>query len=823
MTEISLQKFAELVSGNLKGKPEQVVSEIITDSRSFVSSEKSVFFALKSKRNDGHKYIEDLYKRGMSNFVVSDYLNQFESLTKANFVIVENTMGALHTLAKHYRDSFNSEVLAVIGSNGKTIVKEWLYQLLHDDINIVRNPKSYNSQLGVPLSLCLLENKYNLGIIEAGISKPDEMSKLEKIVKPNTVIFTAFGEAHQENFKSLEIKASEKLQMCKHTETLIFSSDFSTISDLIQNNNDFNSKTLFTWSLKNKNADLFVEKILKSDTNSDITVIRNNTEIKYTIPFIDEASVKNSLSCLSYIISKKLLNDNILKRFSQLEPVEMRVEQKQGINNCVLINDSYNSDINSSLKIAVDLLINLSKHLNKTVILSDISQSGMSDDELYKTVSGIVKNKVSLFIGIGKNIKNYKHLFNENINSLFYSSTKDFLKEDLRKRFQNEVILLKGARSFKFEQISEALELKKHRTVLEVNLEALTHNFNYYKSLLPPETKTMVMVKALSYGSGTSEIAELLQHHQVDYLGVAIADEGVSLRKSGITTKIMVMNPDENSISDIIDYKLEPEIYSFSILDTFLNKLDDYSGVKLPVHIKVDTGMKRLGFCDFEIDELLKKLQKTELLYVKSVFSHLAASDEAQHDDFTKQQILTFSEISNKFTNALDYHFIRHISNTSGIERFPQATFDMVRIGIGLYGFNGADDGKLMNVSTLKTRITQVKTVLKGETVGYGRKWTAKRKSKIAIIPIGYADGLSRQLSNEVGEVLINGQKALIIGNVCMDMCMIDITDLHAKEDDEVIIFGDEYPASEIAKKLNTISYEIITGVSERVKRVYLG
>ena len=822
MTEISLQKLAELVSGKLTGKPNQVVSEIITDSRSFVSSEKSVFFALKSKRNDGHKYIEDLYKRGMSNFVVSNYLNKFNNLEDANFVVVENTMDALHILAKSYRDYFKSEVLAVIGSNGKTIVKEWLYQLLHDDINIVRSPKSYNSQLGVPLSLCLLENKYNLGIIEAGISKSGEMMKLEKIVKPNTVIFTAFGEAHQENFKSLEIKASEKLQMCKDTETLIFSSDFPIVADLIQKNKDYNTKTLFTWSLKNKNADLFVEKIVKSQTNSHLTLIHKNTRIKYTIPFIDEASVKNSLSCLSYVISKKLLNERILKRFSQLEPVEMRIEQKQGINNCVLINDSYNSDINS-LKIAVDLLTNLSKHLNKTVILSDISQSGMSDDELYKTVSENIENKVSRFIGIGENIKNYKHLFNQSIKLSFYTSSKDFLKEDFRKMFKNEVILLKGARSFQFEQISEALELKKHRTVLEVNLEALTHNFNYYKSLLPPETKTMVMVKALSYGSGTSEIAELLQHHQVDYLGVAIADEGVSLRKAGITTKIMVMNPDENSISDIIDYKLEPEIYSFNILNTFLKKLDDYSGVKLPVHIKVDTGMKRLGFCNFEIDKLLEKLQKTELLYVKSVFSHLAASDEAQYDNFTNRQIQNFTEISNKFTNALNYHFIRHISNTSGIERFPQAAFDMVRIGIGLYGFNGADNGKLMNVSTLKTRITQIKTVLKGETVGYGRKWKAKRNSKIAIIPIGYADGLSRQLSNEVGEVLINGQKASIIGNVCMDMCMIDITDIHAKEDDEVIIFGDDYPASKIAEKLNTISYEIITGVSERVKRVYLG
>ncbi|MCF6364888.1 MAG: bifunctional UDP-N-acetylmuramoyl-tripeptide:D-alanyl-D-alanine ligase/alanine racemase [Bacteroidales bacterium] len=823
MTEISLQKLAEVVSGKLIGKSEQVVSEIITDSRSFVSSEKSIFFALKSKRNDGHKYINDLYKRGMSNFVVSEYRNQFKELTNARFIIVDNTMDTLHKLAKYYRDTFNSEVLAVIGSNGKTIVKEWLYQLLHDEINIVRSPKSYNSQLGVPLSLCLLEKKYQTGIIEAGISEPDEMENLEKIIKPDTVIFTAFGEAHQENFKNLQEKAIEKLKMCKHAETVIFSPNFQIIADLIKKDKNFNNKNLFTWSLKNKAADLFVEKVAKSETNTNLTVVYKNKAIKYKIPFIDDASVKNSLSCLSYIISQNLLNDSILERFSHLEPIEMRIEQKQGINNCVLINDSYNSDINS-LKIAVDLLKNLSKHMDKTIILSDINQSGMSDKDLYETVSKIIKNNnINRFIGIGEKISAHKDFFNEKINSSFYTSTKDFLKDDFIKLFQNEVILLKGSRVFKFEKISEALELKKHRTVLEINLEALTHNFNYYKSLLPPGTKTMVMVKALSYGSGTSKISELLQYHQVDYLGVAIADEGVSLRKAGITTKIMVMNPDENSISDIIDYKLEPEIYSFNILETFLNKLKDYSGIKLPIHIKVDTGMMRLGFCDFEIDALLKKLQNTKLLFVKSVFSHLAASDEPQHDEFTNTQINKFKEICNNFSAGLNYKFIKHIANTSGIERFPNAVFDMVRIGIGLYGFNGADNANLMNVSTLKTRIIQIKTVLKNETVGYGRKWIAKRNSKIAVIPIGYADGLSRKFSNETGSVLINKQKAVIIGNVCMDMCMIDITDIDAKENDEVIIFGDDYPASEIAKKLNTISYEVITRVSERVKRIYLG
>lgn len=823
MQNISLQQLAKITNGKLFGNKEVRVSEIITDSRSFVSSNKAIFFALKSKRNNGHKYIKKLIESGIENFIVSELTNELTELKNINFILVDDTLVSLHKIAEYHRDTFNSEIISIVGSNGKTIVKEWLYQLLRKDFKIVRSPKSYNSQLGVPLSLCLLNNKFNLGIIEAGISQISEMEKLEKIIKPNTVIFTSLGDAHQENFPDIKTKVNEKLKISNNANTLIYSSDYEILSDVIKESYT-NSKTkFFTWSYKFKNANVFVKEVNTRDKYSEIKVRHNGKNISYKIPFIDEASIKNSLSCMAYILQKNLLTEKVKKRFAKLEAIEMRVEQKKGINNCILVNDFYNSDI-VSIKIATDLLKNISNGKKTTVILSDIMQSGISDKELFTEVAELViTNKINRFIGIGNRISEHKELFS-NISELeLYSTTEAFLKQNLRTKFNNEAILLKAARFFKFEKISEKLELKKHRTVLEINLEALVHNLNYYKSLIPAKTKTMAMVKALSYGSGTFEIANILQHHGVDYLGVAIADEGVKLRKAGITTRIMVMNPDENSISDIIDYQLEPEIYSFKILNSFLKKIKDFSTKKLPVHIKIDTGMKRLGFCDFEIEELANTLKDNNFIYAKSVFSHLVGTDETIHDDFTKNQISKFNNACKILSEKLDYKFTKHILNSSGIERFPNAVFDMVRIGIGLYGFSPNNNDKLQNVSTLKTRISQIKKVAKGETIGYSRKWTAKQDSTIAIIPIGYADGLNRQLSNEIGEVLINKQKTFIVGNICMDMCMIDITNINAKDDDEVIIFGDDYTANEIAKKLNTIPYEIITGISERVKRVYLG
>jgi alanine racemase len=823
MIEISFNKLSEVLQGKISLKTNLVISEILTDSRSIVSSTEAVFFALKSSRNDGHKYISDLYHRGIVNFVVSDFKNEFKYLSNANFIIVEHTLKALQQLGKYCREQYKGNVVAIIGSNGKTVVKEWIYQLLHEDFSVIRSPKSYNSQIGVPLSLCLLSNSYEIAFIEAGISMPEEMEILEYMIRPDSVIFTSLGDAHQSQFEDLKHKTREKLMMAKNARKLIYSSDYKEINEVKDGIINEKKTALIRWSLFETDKDIFVETIEKNDHSSEIRVNCNGQKMIYSIPFIDEASVKNSLSCLAFLYSENLIGDKMPEKFKNLETVEMRIEQKMGINQCILINDYYNSDI-VSLKIAVDLLKNMSSGLSKTLILSDIMQSGMQEKELYETVAGIIKNgNITRFIGIGESISMQNAVFKDILKSEFYRDTDELLLQDIKAKFKNEVILLKGSGIFEFKRISEILELKKHQTVLEINLEAITHNLNYYKSLVPTSVKKMAMVKALSYGSGTYEIANLLQHNQIDYLGVAFADEGVRLRKEGISSKIMVMNSDENGISDIIDYKLEPEIYSFRILDLFLERLKDYSGVYLPVHIKIDTGMKRLGFCENQIEELIFRLKNTEYVYVQSVFSHLVAADEAVHDDFTKIQIQQFKDISDKMSKRLGYKFIRHILNTSGIERFPGACFEMFRIGIGLYGFSSGNNPNLMNVSTLKTTITQIKGLKKDETVGYGRKWTSPKDTQIGIIPVGYADGLSRNLSNGRGEVIVKGTKVPIIGNVCMDMCMIDIGELDVKEGDEVIIFSDDYPASIMAEKLNTIPYEIISGISERVKRIYKG
>lgn len=818
MTKISLKLLSKILEGQLYGNEKAEVSEVIIDSRSPALSSKQIFFAIRGKNHNGHQFIEDLYNKDIKNFVISDKKTSFIAMKDANFILVSDTLKALQQLGRYYRKQYKNSVTAIIGSNGKTIVKEWLFQLLKDDYKIVRSPKSYNSQTGVPLSLLLLENKFDFAFIEAGISQPGEMQKLADIVKPENCIFVSLGEAHQKNFSSKKEKAEEKSLMAKNAKTIIFSPDYPEIAEFIPDN-----KTIFTWS-ENKisSAELKLKSIKKNHQNSEIIVDYKNNEIAYQIPFIDEASIKNSIVCLSFLLAQNLFSKKISERFRNLEPVEMRIEQKQGINNCLLINDSYNSDL-ISLKIALDTLQYKSIYRDKTLILSDIFQSGFNDSDLYMKVAEYVKtSEISKFIGIGKSLYKFKSCFSSISKKYFYKSTEEFLKNFSKHSFRNENILLKGARDFKFEQISDILQLKKHRTILEINMEALVHNLNYYKSLLKRGTEIMVMVKALSYGSGTYEIAKLLQHHNVAYLGVAFTDEGVKLRNAGITIPIMVMNPDEEGFSDIIDYYLEPEIYGFRILDAFAKKVETYSGRKIPIHIKLDTGMKRLGFCDYEVEKLIKYLKNYPQIYVKTVFSHLAASDEEEKDDFTHYQIEKFKSLSKKLTDRLNYPVKMHILNSSGIERFPNAEFDMVRLGIGLYGF-GQNQAELMNVSTLKTRILQIKNVKKGETIGYGRKWTAEKDMKIAVLPVGYADGFSRQLSNGAGEVLINNQKVLIVGNVCMDMSMADITDIYANENDEVIIFGDAYPANRIAEKLNTIPYEIITGIPERVKRVYLG
>lgn len=820
-----IEKIKAVVSGELISKPieNKQISSILIDSRQLINADNTVFFALITKRNDGHKYIDELYNKGVKAFVVSVKSANYENYTGASFILVKDTLAALQQLCSYHRKQFNIPVIGITGSNGKTIVKEWLYQLMCEDKNIVRNPKSYNSQIGVPLSVWQMSEENELGIFEAGISEPDEMEKLQSIINPQIGIFTNIGEAHNENFININQKVGEKLKLFKKSDTIIYCSDYFEIQEKIYQSDVFSDKKLFSWS-KTENSNLRIIQIEKKSKYTYIYGIYNNKKINIEIPFYDDASIENAIICWATMLCLGYEDEIIIRRFRNLLAVAMRLELKEGINNCTLINDSYNSDLNS-LKIAIDFLNQQNQHKSKTIILSDILQTGKTDDELYSEVSDLLENKgINRIIGIGNSIINQQNKFK--IEKDFYKTTQDFIHNIDKHNFINESILIKGARIYGFESISNALQQKVHDTVLEINLNSLVHNLNHYKSLLKKDTKIMAMVKAFSYGSGSFEIANVLQYHNIDYLAVAYADEGVELRKAGITVPIMVMNPEGQSFDSIMNYNLEPEIYSFRILNTFITAIKErynLSEQKFPVHIKIDTGMHRLGFEENQIDELINQIQNSNCFKIQSVFSHLVGSDDPDLDYYTNFQIDTFNRIYQKFEESFDYKILKHILNSSGISRFTEYQFNMVRLGIGLYGIgaNSQEQEQLQNVSTLKTIISQIKYIKEGETIGYSRKWKVEQDLKIATIPIGYADGLSRMLSNGKGRVYINGKMANIIGNICMDMCMIDITDIQANEGEEVIIFGKQYTLNQIANDMQTIPYEVLTSVSRRVKRIY--
>jgi Alr-MurF fusion protein len=818
----SITRISEIVKGQLflQNPQENNITYLLIDSRKLSIPESSVFFAIKSERNNGHHFIADLYEQGVRNFIVSELPSTYHNLKHANFVLVKDVLQALQILCAYHRSQFSIPIIGITGSNGKTIVKEWLYQLMRDDKNIVRSPKSYNSQIGVPLSVWQMNEEYDLGVFEAGISQPNEMELLEKIIHPTIGLITNIGAAHDENFESREQKAKEKLKLFAHTEALVFCKDYSFINDFLIAENE---TKYFTWSRKSQ-ADLIIGKVNKTTTNTDIQGVYKNEFIQITIPFTDDASIENAIHCWALMLYLGYQNETIAYRMQFLSPIAMRLELKEGINNCSIINDSYNSDL-ESLSIALDFLNQQKQHPKRTLILSDILQSGVKEEELYARVALLIKRKeVERIIGIGESIGRQAQQFEQE--KLFYKTTHDFLQAFHSSLFRDETILLKGARSFGFEAISSLLQQKAHETVLEINLNAVIHNLNYFRSKLKPDTKIMAMVKAFSYGSGSFEIANILQFHRVDYLAVAYADEGVELRKSGISLPIMVMNPEEQGYEAMIEHRLEPEIYSFRVLLLFeeaLKRSEKKLKEPFPIHLKLDTGMHRLGFEERDINELIVKIKNKKLLKIKSVFSHLVASDETEHDDFTRLQIQKFEAMSNTICGHFDYVIWKHILNSSGISRFAEAQNNIVRLGIGLYGISGnADEQKhLQNVSTLKTTISQIKHVAANETIGYSRKGKTSSDIIIATIPIGYADGLSRRLSNGVGKVLIKGKLAPIIGNVCMDMCMVNITGINAKEDDEVIIFGENPSITSVAESIGTIPYEVLTGVSRRVKRVY--
>ena len=825
----NIEKVADIVKGNLTPafNPDTPVKYLLIDSRKIINAESSLFFAIKGERNDGHNYIPELYEKGVKSFVVSKGKLDISRFSNSNFIEVDSPQKALQELCTAHRKNFSYPVVGITGSNGKTIIKEWLYQLMREDKNIVRSPKSFNSQVGVPLSVWQMSDEHSVALFEAGISKPGEMESLQKIIEPTIGIFTNIGQAHDENFESSFQKAEEKLKLFNNSEILIYCKDYLLLHEAItENPADIN---VFNWSRRSR-ANLQIGKITKDTHETEIQGVYNNDFISIKIPFTDEASIENAIHCWAFLLCTGYENKAIAERMKLLSPVAMRLELKEGINNCSIINDSYNSDL-GSLSIALDFLNQQKQHPKRTLVLSDILQSGRNEETLYEEVAELIHKKgIDRLIGIGDALKRQSKLFH--VEKSFYSSTAEFLENYNLSFFHNETILLKGARAFGFENISRVLQQKAHETVLEINLNSIINNLNYFRSKLKPDTKIMAMVKAFSYGSGSFEIANILQFHRVDYLAVAYADEGIELRKAGITIPIMVMNPEEQSYDSMIQYNLEPEIFSFRVLNLFdeaikRNEAAWREGVEnqkpLSVHIKLDTGMHRLGFEEKDLNELIVRIKNNKSLIVKSIFSHLAASDETEHDEFTRMQIKRFSFMSEKIGGHFDYEILKHILNSAGIVRFPDAQFNMVRLGIGLYGIgsNESEQRKLENVSTLKTTISQIKNIEAQDTIGYSRKGIADKNMRIATVPIGYADGLSRKLGNKKGKMIVSGKPAPIIGNVCMDMCMLDITDIPVNEGEEVIVFGNENPISEIAKALDTIPYEVLTNVSRRVKRIY--
>lgn len=815
----SIKEIAGIIGAKKDKLADSTISILLTDSRRLSFPEQSLFFAIRTKTNDGHKYIPELYKLRVRHFVVSEIPPTAETMPDAAFLLVKDPLKALQKLASFHRKRFDIPVIGITGSNGKTIVKEFLYQLLRSEFNIVRSPRSYNSQLGVPLSVWQMNDKNTLGIFEAGISQPDEMERLQPIIAPTIGIITNIGEAHQENFISITQKCLEKLTLFNDCEAIIYDGDNAFISNCIES--ACLSHKAIAWSRTDSEAPLFIESIEKKENETVITCTLLGFSRVVTIPFTDDASIENVIHCMAVMLYLKPTSANDVEKFRRLEPVDMRLNVKQGIRGCLLINDTYNSDINS-LDIALDFQQSrrMGKNLKCTLILSDILQSGTLPKSLYKKVADLVRRKkIDRLIGIGRDLKEYGHVFE--IEKEFYLTTDEFIQSPSLRRFENELILIKGSRHFHFERISELLEKKVHETILEVNLDAIVHNFNYYRSKLRPDTKMVCMVKAFGYGAGSYELAKTLQEHRCDYLAVAVADEGAELRKEGISIPLIVMNPEMSSFNVLLANQLEPEVYSFRLLEALIRETERRGITAYPIHIKIDTGMHRLGFRPDDIPEICRRIKAQSGVAVRSVFSHLAGSDSYIFDDFTHRQLDTFQAAAAALETGLEYPVIKHILNSAGIERFADYQMDMVRLGIGLYGVSASGQKGLRNVSTLKTTILQIQDVPAGESIGYSRMSYVERDSRIAIIPIGYADGLDRHFSNGGGVVSICGQRCPIIGNICMDACMIDVTDIDAREGDPVIIFGEELPVGELAERLKTIPYEILTSISPRVKRVY--
>ncbi|QHL88367.1 bifunctional UDP-N-acetylmuramoyl-tripeptide:D-alanyl-D-alanine ligase/alanine racemase [Nibribacter ruber] len=818
---LTLQELTQATGGSVVQWAQLYpIQHLLTDSRKLVNAATSVFFAIRGDFHDGHDYVAGLYQQGVRQFVVEDLsaFSELSSFPDANLLLVNSGVKALQDVAAYHRVRFHLPVVAITGSNGKTIVKEWLSQLLSPTERVVKSPRSYNSQIGVPLSVWQINETHTIGVFEAGISEPGEMEKLAKVIQPTLGIFTNLGSAHNEGFSSQEQKLEEKLLLFSGVNKLIYCADHELVRQAVHHHNISG----FTWSLKGNAAHVQVKIKSTSTHKTKIAYTYQDQEHSLTLPFTDDASLENALHCLTLLLRLGLPPEKLAPAFERLTPVAMRLERKEAINGCYVIDDTYNNDL-AGLRIALDVLGQQARRGRKTLILSDLLEAGLEEKTLYQQVAyDVAAHGVDRVIGIGDVISRHQHLFPSG--SEFYFGTDSFLGQLRPETFRQETILVKGARVFQFEKVVAALQQQVHGTVLEVNLDALVHNLNFYRSKVSTQTKIMVMVKAFAYGAGSYEIANLLQFHRVDYLAVAYTDEGVALREHGITLPIMVMNPSPDSFLKMQQYNLEPEIYSPDLLHRFLDYFPENSPKTPRIHLKLDTGMHRLGFDPAELTEALEVLVQVPHVQVESVFSHLAGADEALYNDFSRQQISAFEQMAQQVESTLGYAVTKHILNSAGIIRFGQeAAFDMVRLGIGLYGIesSGMEQGGLQTVGQLKTTISQVKRVAKGDTVGYSRKGVADTDKVTATIAIGYADGYDRRFGNGVGEVLVNGRRVPIMGNICMDMCMIDVTGLDVQAGEEVIVFGKELPLTELSSRIGTIPYELLTNVSTRVKRVF--
>ena len=819
----TIEKITTLIEAYRYGNVEAHIAFLLTDSRSLCFPEETLFFALKTERHDGHHYIPELYRRGVRNFVVTEVPEDYATrYAEANFLQVADTCKALQRLAECHRNEYHIPIVGITGSNGKTVVKEWLYQLLSTDRYVTRSPRSYNSQIGVPLSVWLMNEQTEVGIFEAGISLRGEMRALREIIQPTIAVLTNIGSAHQENFASREEKCREKLVLFREAETIVYDADDELVRRSVAEM-AHKGEALYS-SSTDRQAPMFVTHISKGDTETTLSYIyKQGREERFTIPFIDDASIANSITCAMVALRLGVTADQLAQRMRLLEPVAMRMEVKQGRYGCTLINDSYNSDVNS-LNIALDFMNRRPDHQGRrrTLILSDIFQSGETAENLYREVGSLVKKReVQKFIGIGPEISRNSDAIPVS-DKFFFNTVDAFIRSEVFRNLRDEVILIKGARTFGFDQITDLLVQKVHETVLEVNLGAVVENLNYYRSLMKPDTKLVCMIKADAYGAGSVEIAKTLQDHRVDYLAVAVADEGATLRRNGITSNIMIMNPEMSAFKTLFDNDLEPEVYSFRLLDALIKAAEKEGITDYPVHIKLDTGMHRLGFDPLkDMDELISRLKHQNAIIPRSVFSHFVGADSDGFDDFSAQQFELFDKGSKQLQAAFKHKILRHIDNSAGIEHFPERQLDMCRLGLGLYGIDSRNNEIIHTVSTLKTTILQLRQVPAGDTVGYSRKGKIEHDSIIAAIPIGYADGLNRHLGNRRGYCLVNGKRAEYVGNICMDVAMIDVTGIDCSEGDSVEIFGEHLPVTVLSDMLDTIPYEVLTCISNRVKRVY--